>query len=287
MIRVLLAAVVFAAALTLGGAGWMSIEFGQAFAETGQPYQWQMGMQPAASPVMERIHAFHNQLLWLITGIVLFVLVLLIYVMVRFSERFNPVPSTTTHGTLIEVIWTVVPIFILLAIAVPSFRLLYFQHAIPEAAMTIKATGNQWYWSYEYPDEGIEFDSVMLTKEEAAEKGLPGLLATDTQLVLPVDTDIRMLVTASDVLHAWTIPAFGMKMDAVPGRVNENWFRATQTGTFYGQCSELCGMRHAFMPITVEIVTLEEYQAWLVGAKEEYAMADAPSTIALAPSNAR
>jgi cytochrome c oxidase subunit 2 len=239
-----------------------------------KPRPWQMGLQDAATPTMEKITDFHNLLLVIITVITLFVLGLLIYVMVRFRASRNPVPSKTTHNTWLEIAWTVVPVFILLGIAWPSFELLYFADRTENAELTVKATGHQWYWTYEYPDQdGLEFDSVMVAEEDL-EEGQLRLLTTDTKVVVPVNTNVRMLITADDVLHSWAIPAFGVKLDAVPGRVNETWFRATREGTFYGQCSELCGVNHGFMPIMVEVVSKEAFESWLVEAKKEFASRD-------------
>ena len=216
---------------------------------------------------------FNNFLLILMTAISVFVLGLMLYVMVRFNARANPEPSKTTHNTLVEVVWTVVPIVILVVIAIPSFRLLYFQRDIPEADMTVKAVGYQWYWGYEYPDHGdFAFDSLMLSDEERGDQ--PRLLATDTAMVVPVDTTVRVIVTAADVLHAFAMPAFGLKMDAVPGRLNETWFKAEKTGTYYGQCSELCGIRHAFMPIRIEVVSKADFALWVEEAQNEYAEID-------------
>ena len=241
---------------------------GPAFAN--QPKPWQLGFQEAATRNMSMITDFNNFLLYLMTAITVLVLGLMLYVMIRFNAKSNPEPSKTTHNTLVEVIWTVVPILILVIIAIPSFRLLYFQRDIPEADMTIKAVGYQWYWGYEYPDHGdFGFDSLMLSDEERGDQ--PRLLATDTAMVVPVDTTVRVVVTAADVLHAFAMPAFGLKIDAVPGRLNETWFKAEKTGTFYGQCSELCGIRHAFMPIRIEVVSKAEFAAWVEEAKAEYA----------------
>ncbi len=224
----------------------------------------QMGLQEAATPVMEDLVSFHNFLLILITVIVLFVTGLLAYVIIRFNAKSNPVPSKTTHNTLVEVLWTVLPILILVAIAVPSFRLLYKQLVIPEAELTIKATGYQWYWGYEYPDSAdLSFESNMVP--EADLNGRPRLLAADNPLVVPVDTTVRVIVTGADVIHAFAVPAFGVKIDAIPGRLNETWFKATRTGIFYGQCSELCGSAHAFMPIEVHVVSKEEFTQWVAG----------------------
>lgn len=247
----------------------------------GIPVPGQMGLQEAATPVMEEIVWFDNFLLYLITGIALFVTALLLIVMIRFNAKANPVPSKTTHNTLLEVVWTIVPVIILVAIAIPSFRLLYQQIELPEADMTVKVVGYQWYWGYEYPDQGdFSYDSIMLEDNERA-PGQPRLLTADTALVVPVNKTVRVIVTAADVIHAFAVPAFGVKIDAVPGRANETWFRATKTGTYYGQCSELCGVRHAFMPIMVKVVTQEEFDAWVEEAKEEYAAIDTPSRLAM------
>jgi cytochrome c oxidase subunit II len=248
--------------------------------EGGQPQPWQMGLSDPASPLMERIQWFHDDfLLIIITVITLFVTALLIYCMIRFNARANPVPTKTSHNALLEVAWTVIPILILVAIAIPSFKLLYFDRTIPEVDLTIKATGNQWYWSYEYQDEatkGIEFDSVMLEDDEL-KPGQPRLLAVDNNIVVPVNKVVKVVVTASDVIHDFAMPAFGLKMDAVPGRLNETWFKSTQTGMFYGQCSELCGVRHAFMPIAIKVVSEEEFKQWVVKAKKEFANIPAAS----------
>ena len=246
---------------------------GLASAFAAQPKDWQITFQEAASENMTMITDFNNFLLILMTAISVFVLGLMLYVMVRFNARANPEPSTTTHNTLVEVVWTVVPIVILVVIAIPSFRLLYFQRDIPEADMTVKAVGYQWYWGYEYPDHGdFAFDSLMLSDEERGDQ--PRLLATDTAMVVPVDTTVRVIVTAADVLHAFAMPAFGLKMDAVPGRLNETWFKAEKTGTYYGQCSELCGIRHAFMPIRIEVVSKADFALWVEEAQNEYAEID-------------
>lgn len=242
---------------------------------------WQLGFQASASGVMDDIHWFNNMTLWIITAVTLFVLALLVIVMVRFNARANPTPSRTSHNTMIEVVWTIAPILILVVIAVPSFRLLYKQLDIPAYDMTIKATGYQWYWGYEYTDEtlaGISFDSLMLKDDERAAVAeargvpltdVPRLLATDYDVVVPVGKTVRVQVTAADVLHAFAMPAFGVKIDAVPGRLNETWFKAEKTGVYYGQCSELCGKDHAFMPITVRVVTQEQFDAWSEAAKSD------------------
>ncbi len=246
-----LAAAVFAA---LPAAAW-----GQAAG--GGPRPWQMDFPKPASPVMAEIVGFHDVLLVVITLIALFVTALMGYAMVRFRRSANPTPSTTTHNTPLEIAWTVIPVIILVVIAVPSFRLLYYAESHPEADVTIKATGASWYWMYEYVDDGIELFSTMVFEEDL-EEGQPRLLATDAPVVVPVDKVIKVQVTSDDVIHAWAMPAFGVKVDAVPGRLNEIWFIAEHTGTYYGQCSELCGTNHAFMPIEVKVVSQEEYEAW-------------------------
>ena len=232
----------------------------------GQPVEWQMNLQQAATPVMEFIRNFHNGLLILTTVICLVVAALLIWVCVKFNAQANPVASRTTHNTLVEVIWTVVPIIILIGIAIPSFRLLYLQRDFPAPEMTVKAIGNQWFWSYEYPEHDVSFDQYLKTKAELKD-GEPYLLATDTEVVVPVNKIVRVIVTANDVLHSWTIPSFGSKIDAVPGRLNETWFKAEKEGIYYGQCSELCGKDHAYMPISVRVVSEDEYNTWLATAK--------------------
>ncbi|MFG1478135.1 cytochrome c oxidase subunit II [Xanthobacter sp. V4C-4] len=242
-----------------------------AFAGTGQPSPWQMNLQGAASPVMESIHSFNTFLLVIITAIVLFVLVLLAVVVLRFNEKANPVPSRTSHNTLIEVAWTVVPVMILVAIAIPSFRLLHLELKVPTADITLKAVGHQWYWSYEYPDHGgFGFDSLLVPENEL-KPGQPRLLAVDNEVVVPVNKVIRMQVTAADVIHSFAVPSFGIKIDALPGRLNETWFKVTKEGVYYGQCSELCGRDHAFMPIAVRAVSEKDFEAWVASAKGKFA----------------
>ncbi|MGE0586440.1 MAG: cytochrome c oxidase subunit II [Flavobacteriaceae bacterium] len=232
---------------------------------------WQLGFQEAASPIAEWIHEFHYLLVILCVVISVFVLALMVWVAVRYNAKANPTPSKVTHNTLIEVLWTVVPIIILVIIAIPSLRLLYFDRTIPEADITIKATGYQWYWGYEYPDiEGVSFDSIMLTDDERG-PDQPRLLAVDNVVVVPVGKIVKMQITAADVIHAWALPAFGVKIDAIPGRLNETWFEATKEGVYYGQCSELCGRDHAFMPIEVHVVSEQEYAAWVEEAKQKFA----------------
>ncbi len=248
----------FATALAMGllGGGFVT-------AAHATPVDGGLGLQEAVTPVMHDIISFHSMLLWITSAIVVLVLLLLVVVMVRFNRRANPTPSKTTHNTLLEVAWTVLPVMILVVIAIPSFRLLYKQVDIPEAELTVKAVGYQWYWGYEYPDNGdISLISNMV-EDADLEPGQPRLLAADEAMVVPVDTTVRVIVTASDVIHAFAVPQFGVKIDAVPGRLNETWFRAEKTGMYYGQCSELCGTRHAFMPINVKVVSKEEFQNWV------------------------
>jgi len=266
--RRLLGLAIVGAALAFGGA---------AFAEMGQPAPWEYTLQEAATPVMENIIWFHNFLFWLITIITLFVLALLVIVMVKFNAKKNPIPSKTTHNTLIEVAWTIIPVLILVGIAVPSFRLLFLQLNMPQADMTVKATGKQWFWSYSYPDNGkFEFDSLML-QDKDRKPDQPRLLSVDNEMVVPVNKTVRMQVIGADVIHAFAVPSFGIKIDAIPGRLNETWFKATREGVYYGQCSELCGKDHAFMPIAVRVVSEQAFAAWVAQAKQKYAAQDAPT----------
>jgi cytochrome c oxidase subunit 2 len=252
--------------LGLAVAGMALVAGGTAFAELGQPAPWEWTLQESASPVMDYIIWFHNWLVGTITVITLFVLVLLVLVVVKFNAKANPVPSKTTHHTLIEVAWTLIPVLILVAIAVPSFRLLFLQLDVPKADLTIKATGKQWYWSYAYPDNGkFEFDSLL------AQDKKPRLLGVDNEMVVPVNKVVRIQTTGADVIHSFALPAFGIKIDSIPGRLNETWFKATKLGMFYGQCSELCGKDHAFMPIAVRVVNDQEFAAWVEGAKKKFA----------------
>jgi cytochrome c oxidase subunit 2 len=278
--RLIVLAITMVAILTGGEA---------AVAGLGQPSPWQLGLQQSASPVMDNIIWFHDFLLYIITGIAGFVLVLLVVVMVRFNARTNPNPSRTTHNTLIEIAWTLIPIVILMFIAVPSFKLLFLQLNVPAADLTVKATGKQWYWSYSYPDNGqFEFDSLML-KEGERKEGQPRLLAVDNEMVVPVNKTVRVITTGSDVIHSFTVPSFGIKIDAIPGRINETWFTATREGVYYGQCSELCGKDHAFMPIAVRVVSEQAFSAWVEEAKKKYARDEAPpaTTVAAAQSTPR
>ena len=236
-----------------------------------QPKDWQLGFQEAASSSMREIVNFHDKLLLpIIIAISVFVLFLMIYACVRFRASANPNPSKRTHNVAVEVLWTLIPCLILIVMAVPSFKILYKQDTIPKADVTLKAIGYQWYWGYEYPDENIIFESYMLDDKDLKENQ-PRLLAVDNEVVVPVNKVVKVLITANDVLHAWALPAFGVKRDAVPGRINETWFKAEKIGTYYGQCSELCGIKHAFMPITVKVVSEEDYKEWLTEAKTKFA----------------
>jgi cytochrome c oxidase subunit II len=237
--------------------------------------------------VMDRIIWFHDFLLYIITAIAGFVLVLLMIVMVRFNARANPVASRTTHNTFIEIAWTIIPIAILMVIAVPSFKLLFLQLNIPAADLTVKATGNQWYWTYSYPDNGpFQFDSLML-KDGQRKPDQPRLLAVDNEMVVPVNKTVRVITTGSDVIHAFAVPSFGIKIDAVPGRINETWFKATREGVYYGQCSELCGKDHAFMPIAVRVVSEQAFTAWVEDAKKKYARDESAPATNLAAATSR
>ena len=236
-----------------------------------QPVDWQLGFQNAASESMRDIVSFHNNLLLpIIIAISVFVLFLMLYACVRFRASANPNPSKRTHNVTVEVLWTLIPCLILIVMAVPSFKILYKQDAIPKADLTIKAIGYQWYWGYEYPDENLLFDSYMI-EEKDLKANQPRLLAVDNEVVVPVGKVVKVLITANDVLHAWALPSFGVKRDAVPGRINETWFKAEKVGTYYGQCSELCGIKHAFMPIAVRVVSEDEYQEWLSEARVKFA----------------
>ena len=249
-----------AAAIAAGGMVSASAE------ELGQPHAWGFDLQTGVTPVMESIARMHSGLLVVITLITLFVTGLLVVAMVRFNARSNPVPSKTTHNTMIEVAWTIIPVLILVGIAVPSFRLLFEQLDLPKADLTVKAVGKQWYWSYVYPDNGkFEFDSLLAHDKQ------PRMLAVDNELVVPVNKVVRVQVTGADVIHSFGVPAFGIKVDAIPGRLNETWFKATKTGVFYGQCSELCGRDHAFMPIAVRVVSEQDFAAWVETAKKKFA----------------
>ena len=267
-------------------AGMALVTSSAAFAELGQPAPWEYKLQESGSIVMDNIHWFHNVLLVIITVITLFVLALLIIVMVKFNAKANPTPSRTTHNTLIEVAWTLIPVLILVAIAVPSFRLLFFQLNTPQADITVKATGKQWYWSYSYPDNGkFEFDSLLACDESRKKCTEPRLLTVDNEIVVPVNKVVRVQTTGADVIHSFAVPAFGIKIDAIPGRLNETWFKAEKVGMYYGQCSELCGKDHAYMPIAVRVVEDKDFTAWVEAAKKKYAAAK-DSTYASAAESA-
>ncbi|HRE22002.1 MAG TPA: cytochrome c oxidase subunit II [Rhabdaerophilum sp.] len=259
---------------------------GTAQAGEGLAQPWQLGLQDAATPVAEFIHSFHDWLLVTITVITLFVLALLVIIVAKFNAKANPVPSKTTHHVGLEIAWTLIPVLILVVIAIPSFRLLKQQLVTPPADLTIKLTGNAWYWKFEYPKDaggGFEFDVRMMTEADIAEAVKAGkgkkedyhrLLSVDNEAVVPVNKNIVVQVTSADVLHAFAVQPFGVKVDAVPGRLNQTWFRATKEGVYYGQCQELCGKDHAFMPLAIRVVSEEKYKAWLADAKKKFASTD-------------
>jgi cytochrome c oxidase subunit 2 len=256
----------------------------------GQPSPWEINFQPAATPIMEFIETFHSWLLVIITAIMIFVTILLGYCMFAFSAKRNPKPSKVTHNTPLEILWTIVPVLILVGIAVPSFRLLYDELEIPKSDLTVKATGTaQWTWTYTYPDNGgFSFDSNMLQDNER-KPGQPRLLAVDNELVVPVNKIVRVQVTGEGIIHSFSVPSFGIKIDAVPGRLNETWFKAEKPGIYYGQCSQLCGKNHAYMPIAVRVVSDQEFAAWLNQAKKKYSSVPglAPNNVASATESAR
>ncbi len=254
----------------------------EAFAD-GRAQPWQINLQDAGSPVMEKIHDFHNMLLVIQFGIVAFVLVILAYCIFRFNAKRNPEPSTTAHNTVLEIIWTAVPIVILVIIAIPSLKLLYYSNKAQDHELTLKVTGHQWYWSYNYPDNGdFSFDSVPVPAEEL-KPGQPRLLTVDNPVVLPVGTNIQVLVATDDVIHDWAVPSLALKTDAAPGRINETWVRIDKEGTYYGQCSELCGVNHYFMPIQIEAVSKERFAQWVAEAKKQFAGSEAaPQNLAAA-----
>ena len=253
----------------------------------GRSEPWQMWFQPAASPVMERIMDFHNQLFVIEVAIVILVLGIMATIIIRFNSKANPVPSKTTDNTLLEVIWTGVPVFILMIVAVPSLRLLYYADRIQDSEITLKITGNQWFWSYSYPDHGeLEFDSIMIPDDELKE-GQPRLLSVDNPVVLPAQTTIRLLFTSSDVIHNWAVPSLGLKLDAVPGRTNESWVRINGEGEYYGMCSELCGVNHGFMPVHIKAVSKADFTVWVETAKKEFAGTDSDTAVRVAKADAR
>lgn len=261
-------------AVLWAGAGAFAAETGEL--QMGQPIDWQFSWQEAATKIAEQIHWFEGYSLMFIVPVTVMILLLLLWCIVKYRKSVNPVASRTSHNTMIEVIWTIGPVIILLFLAIPSFQLLTAQYSPEDPQITVKATGYQWYWGYEYQvDDPLSFDSLLLQDTDRAALGkedlavYPRLLTVDNELVVPVNATVRLLVTAADVIHSWTIPAFGVKMDAVPGRLNEAWFKAEREGLYYGQCSELCGKDHAYMPIGVRVVSQEQYDTWLAAARED------------------
>ena len=284
LIRKAAPALAFVAALAAGGI---------AFAGLGQPSPWQMNFQQSASPSMDDIIWFHNLLLWIIAAITAFVLVLRRICIVKFNSKANPTPSRTTHNTLLEIAWTLIPVVILVVIAVPSFRLLFLQLNLPpmnteQGDVTVKATGKQWFWTYSYPDHGnFEFDSL-LVRDPKELNGRPRLLAVNNELVVPVNKIVRLQTTGAEVIHAFAVPSFGIKIDSIPGRINETWFRATREGVYYGQCSELCGKDHAYMPIAVRVVSEEAFAKWIEESKKRFAGGEtSPAAVTLAQTQGR
>ena len=258
------------AGLVMAGTSAVAQEVNQELEIVGKPINGATGFQPAASELMRDVVWLDNMLLVIITIITLFVTGLIVYCIVRYNRKANPTPCTFTHNSPVEVAWTIIPIVVLVFIGAFSLPILFKQQEIPKADITIKVTGYQWYWGYEYPDENIIFESYMI-KDEDLKENQPRLLTVDNEVIVPVNKVVKVLITANDVLHAWALPSFGVKRDAVPGRINETWFKAEKVGTYYGQCSELCGIEHAFMPITVKVVTDEEYAIWLTEAKMKFA----------------
>jgi cytochrome c oxidase subunit 2 len=264
-----------------GLAGAMLIGFaGAAFA--AQPHPWQLGFQPPATPITERVDSFHHELLIIITVITIFVMGLLGYVMYRFSAKRHPVPTRTSHNTMIEILWTVIPIVILVTIAIPSFKLMYYMDEVPKADMTIKVTAHQWYWSYEYPDQKVGFDSN-LVQDKDLKPGQKRLLAVDNPLVVPADTTIRVQVTGTDVIHSWFVPSFGVQEYAIIGRLNEAWMKVLKPGTYFGECNQICGVNHAFMPIEVQVLSKADYAKWLGDAKKKFALNEPETAPPAAP----
>lgn len=265
-------------------AAFAAFAFNALAAETyeGIAKPWQLGFQDPASPVMEKLYRAHDFMLVVITLITIFVLVMLTYICIRFRRKANPVASKTAHNTKLEIIWTAIPILILVVIAIPTLRIHYYMQNNVDAEMTIKAVGHQWYWHYEYPDHGgFKFDSYMI-KDADLKPGDHRLLSVDNRVVVPVNTKVKVQLTGADVIHAWAVPAFGVKRDAIPGRLNETWFEATKIGTFYGQCSELCGVGHGFMPIVVDVVSKEEFDGWVKKKQQEAGITTASADAAKA-----
>ena len=263
--KVAVRALVMLALVLIGSAALVTL------AQAAGPVPWQIGMQPPATPVKDRLSAFHDELLVIIFLISLFVLGLLLYVIVRFRHDRHPVPTRTSHNTVIEILWTVVPVLILVLIAIPSFKLMYYMDRVPNPDMTIKVTGHQWYWTYEYPDQGsLTFDSNLIPEADL-KPGQKRLLDVDNPLVVPVDTVIRVYVTGTDVIHSWFVPPFGVQEYAIVGRLNESWMKVEHPGVYYGQCNQICGINHAFMPIKVEALSKDDFQRWLGDAKKKFA----------------
>jgi cytochrome c oxidase subunit II len=246
------------------------------------PQDWQFGFQAAATPVREHIDTLNDELLIIITVITLFVLGLLAYVMIRFNAKRNPVPSQATHNSVLELVWTAVPVLILLAIAIPSFKLMYYMDRTPKPDMTLKVTGHQWYWTYEYPDSKLQFDSNGLSDEADAKAGKPRMLGVDNPVVVPVGAVVRVLVTSTDVIHSWFMPAFGVQEYAVIGRSNYAWMQIDRPGTYYGECNQICGNNHPFMPIEVHAVSKDDFAKWLDAAKKKFAHNDGTAPAMLA-----
>jgi len=268
------------AALTAGALSLTN----SAYAAVGAPTPRGIDLQPAATQVMREIHDFHTFLLWIIVAISVFVLALLLWVMIRYNKRANPTPKKFTHNMFVEVVWTIVPVMILVVIAWKSFPLIYMQERIPEEAeLTLKVTGNSWFWTLEYPDQGVSIAANLLPEDEARASGRPYLLASTEPLLVPVDTTVRVLVTSNDVIHSFAMPAFGVKEDAIQGRVNETWFRVDRPGVFYGQCSELCGVNHAYMPVEIHAVSRAEWEQWVAAQGGTIAAAE-PAPAATTPA---
>lgn len=249
------------------------------------PKPWQIDFQDAASPIMNDLHQFHNFLLVITTAIVLFVVFLIAYVIFRFNAKAHPIPATFTHNIAIEVIWTVIPIIILIIIAIPSFRILKTAEHSPPADLTIKVVGSQWFWTYSYPDHGnFEFDSYMIQPADL-KPGQIRLLEVDNRIIIPQGAVVKFLITAADVIHSFTVPSLGIKTDAVPGKINQTWTKVDKLGVYYGQCSELCGIKHGFMPIAIEVVSKEEFEQWIQAAKTKFASIDPKNTGVLLSNN--
>jgi cytochrome c oxidase subunit 2 len=281
LIRKSVAATLGAAARASAGLIVALLAMSRAWAQSGfveQPHDWQLGTVEGATPVFDAVNHFHNELMIIITLITIFVLGLLVYVMVKFNAKRHPVPSMTTHNTLLEVVWTAFPVLVLVSIAIPSFKLLYYEDRTQHADMTLKVTGHQWYWSYEYPDQGgFAFDSNALSEADDAKADKPRLLGVDNPVVVPVGAVVRVLITGTDVIHSWYLPAAAVQEYAVVGRVNESWFQFERTGTFFGQCNQICGVNHPFMPIEVNVVSKDDFAKWAAQAKQKFAKAGAPA----------